>query len=356
MHPASSRAPRCAGQSVRGTAIRSLAAASLLFASAGASAQGVVYALCSTDAPWCEAAAAEFTRTTGIKVLQAHKGTGESGAQLRAESANPKTDIWWGGTGDPYLQAAESGLLDVYRPKALNDLHDWSRRQLAISGDRVGGLYTSTIGFGFNTEVLKRKGLPAPKCWADLIKPQYKGEIEISHPATSGTAYTVIAGLVQLMGEEPAFDYLKQLHRNVSNYTRSGQAQAPNVAKGEVGIGVTFAFNFEKWKLDKFPVETAAPCEGTSYEVGGIALVKGARNSANAQRFYDWLMSPAGQAIGATVGSFQTPANKAFKADPRIPSFDGVKLIDYDFAKYGAAAERRRLIDRWTKEVESLPR
>ena len=135
MHPASSRAPRCAGQSVRGTAIRSLAAASLLFASAGASAQGVVYALCSTDAPWCEAAAAEFTRTTGIKVLQAHKGTGESGAQLRAESANPKTDIWWGGTGDPYLQAAESGLLDVYRPKALNDLHDWSRRQLAISVD-----------------------------------------------------------------------------------------------------------------------------------------------------------------------------------------------------------------------------
>ena len=41
----------------------------------GAQAQGVVNALCSTDAPWCEAAAKEFTRKTGIKVNQAHKGT-----------------------------------------------------------------------------------------------------------------------------------------------------------------------------------------------------------------------------------------------------------------------------------------
>jgi len=332
-----------------------LAIASTTF-SVHSSAQGVVNALCSTDAPWCEAAAAEFTRQTGIKVNQAHKGTGEIGAQLRAEAQNPKTDIWWGGTGDPFLQAAEAGLLEAYRPSYINDLHPWAVRQYAMSGNQVGGFYTSTIGFGYNTDVLKKKGLPEPKCWADLIKPEYKGEIEISHPASSGTAYTVIAGLVQQMGEEQAFDYLKKLHKNITTYTRSGQAQAPNVAKGEVGIGVTFAFNFEKWKHDKFPVKTAAPCEGTSYEIGGIALVKGARNQANAKKYYDWLMGPEGQAIGAKVGSYQTPANKTFKADPRIPSIDSVKLIKYDFEKYGKSAERRRLIDRWTKEVEALPR
>lgn len=321
-----------------------------------AQAQGVVNALCSTDASWCEAAAAEFSRTTGIKVNQAHKGTGEIGAQLRAESANPKTDIWWGGTGDPFLQAAEQGLLEPYRPPYINDLHEWAVRQYAMSGNMVGGFYTSAIGFGYNTEVLKKKHIPEPKCWADLVKPAYKGEIEISHPATSGTAYTIIAGLVQLMGEDAAFDYLKKLHRNTTTYTRSGQAQAPNVAKGEVGVGVSFIFGFDKWRLDKFPVKTAAPCEGTGYEVGGIALVKGARNMDNARRYYDWLMSPAGQSIGGKAGSLQSPANKTFKPDPRIPSMADVKLIKYDFEKYGKAAERRRLIERWTREVESLPR
>lgn len=128
------------------------------------------------------------------------------------------------------------------------------------------------------------------------------------------------------------------------------------MAKGEVGVGITFMFNFEKWKADKYPVKTQAPCEGTSYEVGGIALVKGARNMDNAKKYYDWLMSPEGQAVGAQVGSYQVPANKTFKMDPRIPTLDNVKLIKYDFEKYGKAAERRRLIDRWTKEVEPLPR
>ena len=54
------------------------------------------------------------------------------------------------------------------------------------------------------------------------------------------TAYTILAGLVQQMGEEQAFDYLKKLHRNVTSYTRSGTAQAPNVAKGEVAVGISF--------------------------------------------------------------------------------------------------------------------
>lgn len=327
-----------------------------LMAAAQTGSQSTVNALCSTDASWCEAAATAFTRATGIRVLQAHKGTGEIGAQLRSEAANPKTDIWWGGTGDPFLQAAELGLLEAYRPAYINDLQGWSVRQYAMTQNMVGGFYTSAIGFGFNTELLKKKKLAEPKCWADLLKPEYRGEIEMSHPASSGTAYTILAGLVQLMGEEQAFDYMKKLHRNVSTYTRSGQAQAPNVAKGEVAVGVSFIFGFEGWRLNKYPVKTAAPCEGTSYEIGGIALVKGARNKDAAKRYYDWLMGPEGQAIGAQVNSLQVPANKTFQPDPRIPLMDSVKLVKYDFEKYGKSAERRRLLERWTKEVESVPR
>lgn len=334
-----------------------LAAACLATLAPGAGAQGPsVTALCSTDQSWCELAAKEFQAATGIRVLQARKATGEALAQLRAEAANPKTDLWWGGTGDPFLQAAEAGLLEPYRPTYLQDLHGWAVRQYAMSGNAVGGFYTSAIGFGWNEDVLRKKKLPAPRCWADLLNPAYKGEIETSHPASSGTAYTILAGLVQQMGEDAAFDYLKKLHRNVTQYTRSGTAQAKSVAKGEVGIGVSFIFGFENERQQGFKVTSAAPCEGTSYEIGGIALIKGGRNREAAQRYYDWLMSPAGQQIGARANSLQVPANKTFKPDPRVPTMDGVKLIRYDFEKYGKAAERRRLIDRWQREVESLPR
>jgi iron(III) transport system substrate-binding protein len=325
-------------------------------ATANAQAQQV-NALCSTDQGWCELAAKEFQAATGIKVLQVHKATGEALAQLRAEAANPKTDLWWGGTGDPYLQAAEVGLLDAYRPAYLDNLHGWAVRQYAMSENLVGGFYTSAIGFGWNEDVLKKKKLPAPKCWADLTDPKYKGEIETSHPGSSGTGYTILAGLVQLMGEDAAFDYLKKLHRNVTQYTRSGQAQAKSVAKGEVGIGVSFIFGFDNERQQGFTmVKSAAPCEGTSYEIGGIALVKGARNKDAAKKYYDWLMSPAGQSIGAKANSLQVPANKTFKPDARIPLIDNVRLVKYDFQKYGKAAERRRLIERWEKEVNASPR
>jgi iron(III) transport system substrate-binding protein len=324
---------------------------------APARAQGVVNAICSTDQSWCELAAQEFSRATGVRVLQTRKPTGEALAQLRAEAANPKTDLWWGGTGDPYYQAAEVGLLEPYRPGYLGDLHGWAVRQYAMSQNQVGGFYTSAIGFGWNEEVLKKKNLPAPKCWKDLLDPRYKGEIETSHPASSGTAYTILAGLVQLMGEDAAFDYLKKLHRNVTQYTRSGTAQARNVARGEVAIGVSFIFGFDNERLtNKFPVVAAAPCEGTPYEIGGIALVKGSRNPEAARRYYDWLMSPAGQQVGARANSLQVPANKTFRPDPRIPSLEGVRLIKYDFEKFGKAAERKRLVDRWTREVEAMPR
>ena len=42
----------------------------------------------------------------------------------------------------------------------------------------------------------------------------------MAHPGTSGTAYTVLATLVQLMGENEAFDYLKQLQKMFSSIRR----------------------------------------------------------------------------------------------------------------------------------------
>ena len=316
-----------------------------------------VNAFCSTNQSWCELAASEFTKSTGIKVVQTHLGTGEALVRLKAEAANPKTDIWWGGTGDPFLAASEEKLLDTYRPAYTQDLYDWSVRQYDMSNNTVGAFYTSSIGLGWNEEILTKKKLPAPKCWADLTDPKYKGEIEMANPGSSGGAYTIVAGLIQLMGEDAAFEYMKKLHKNITSYTKSSQAQAKNVARGEAGIGISFLFGFEEERQAGFKsVKSAAPCEGTAYELGGIALIKGARNGDNAKKYYDWLMSPVGQGIGARANSLQNPANKTFKQDARIPTMDGVKLINYDFKKYGASAERKRILERWEKEVNSLPR
>jgi len=50
------------------------------------------------------------------------------------------------------------------------------------------------------------------------------------------------------------------------------------------------------------------------------------------------------------------PSNRRSATDPRMPDLSKLKLIDYDYARYGDAAERRRLIQRWEKEVQAQAR
>src|SRR5215210_729078 len=243
-----------------------------------AHSQGSLNVICSVQIEWCQAMATEFQKGTGIRMAMVQKGSGEALAQISAEAANPRTDVWFGGTGDPHLQAGERGLTAEYRSPNLGQLHEWARAQHAQSGGKTVGVYMGALGFGYNTETLARKKIAAPACWSDLLKPELKGEIQMANPASSGTAYTAIATLVQVMGEEKAFEYLKALHRNVSQYTKSGTAPVKNVARGEAGVSVSFIHDAVTEAVAGFPVKSATPCEGTGYEIGSMSIVKGARN------------------------------------------------------------------------------
>ena len=68
------------------------------------------------------------------------------------------------------------------------------------------------------------------------------------------------------------------------------------------------------------------------------------------------VLAQQAQQFGAAAKQFQLPSNKATPVDPRVPDFKKIKFIDYDYAKYGASAERKRLIAKWEKDVNSLPR
>ncbi|MBC7603633.1 MAG: ABC transporter substrate-binding protein [Ramlibacter sp.] len=312
--------------------------------------------ICSVQAEWCNMISTVYARTTGTKVNVSMKGSGEALAQLIAEKENPKTDVWFGGTGDPHLQAAEQGLTLEYKSPSLPQLHDWAQQQAKQSGYKTVGIYSGPLGFGYNPELLARKKLAIPKSWADLTKPEYKGEVQVANPASSGTAYTMIATLVQLMGEDKAYDYLKSLHKNVSQYSRSGTGPIKAVARGETAVSISFVHDGPGEKMQGFPVETITPSEGTGAEIGSMSVIKGARNLDAAKKFYDWALTPAAQEMAAAAKQFQLPSNKAAKVDPRVPDFKKIKLINYDYAKYGGSSERRRLISRWEKEVNSLPR
>jgi iron(III) transport system substrate-binding protein len=332
-------------------------AAALLSFVAPAQAQGSLTLYCTVQEEWCRPMVAAFERETGIKVAMTRKSSGEFYAQLKAEASNPRGDIWWGGTGDPHLQAAEEGLTLEYKSPRLSELQDWAVRQAEQSRYRTVGVYAGALGYSFNTEQMKRKGGAEPKCWADLLDPRFRDEVQVADPNASGTSYTMLATMVQLMGEDKGFDYLKKLHRNINQYTKSGAAPAKAVATGESLIGITFQHDAVVMAINGAPVKIVSPCEGTGYEIGSMSIVKGARNLENAKKWYDWALSPEAQSIGAQAKvSYQVPSNKNAKAPEQAPKLSEIKLINYDFAKYGSSVERKRLLSKWDAEVKSLPK
>jgi iron(III) transport system substrate-binding protein len=329
-----------------------IATAALLATTSAAHAQDAeINILCSVQAEWCNLIQTTFARTSGIKVNMVQKGSGESLAQLTAERANPKTDLWFGGTGDPHLLAAEQNLTLEYKSTQLAQLHIWAQKQAQQSGYKTVGIYSGPLGFGYNTELLAKKKLPIPKVWADLLKPEYKGEIQVADPRASGTAYTMIATLVQLMGEDKAYEYLATLHKNVSSYPRSGTGPIKAVARGEATISISFVHDAPGEKAQGFPIEAITPADGTGAEIGSMSIIKGARNLENAKKFYEWALSPGAQQFGAAAKQYQLPSNKGTPVDPRVPDFKKIKLIDYDYAKYGSATVRKQLIQNWERKA-----
>lgn len=319
-----------------------------------ASADKLTY-YCSAQEDWCQLMANGFQDATGIEVKMTRKSSGETFAQVKAESANPKGDIWWGGTGDPHLQAAEEGLTEPYVSSMRGELNDWAISQATSASDKTIGIYSGALGYGYNSDLLASNNLPEPKCWKDLLKPEYKGHVQMANPNSSGTAYTTLATMVQLFGEDEGFDFMKKLHKNINNYTKSGSAPIKAAARGENTIGIVFMHDAVKQAVSGFPIKVVAPCEGTGYEIGSMSIIKGARNLESAKKFYDWALSKEAQALALQVKAFQVPSNKAAPTSDKAPNLASIKLIDYDFKKYGSSAERKRLLKKWDDEVSTLP-
>ncbi|MGD9941543.1 MAG: ABC transporter substrate-binding protein, partial [Clostridia bacterium] len=234
-----------------------------------------------------------FTADTGITAQFVHLSTGPALARLKAESANPQADVWMGAPSDNHIIAKNDGLTMPHTggnfaslDPAFKDPEGYWR-----------SFYMNPMAFAINTEILARMGAPMPRSWQDLLNPVYKGQIQMPTPQASGTAYNVVASLVELLGEEGAYDYMKKLGPNIQTYTSSGTAPSKGVSVGQSLIGIQFTPAFFEFIDQGFPLEVVFPSEGVWFEAPGVSIVKGAKNLAAAQALVEWLSSPKGQSL-----------------------------------------------------------
>ncbi len=289
----------------------------------------------------------EFQKDTGIKIQYVRLSAGELLARVQAEKNNPQASVWFGGSFDNFVPAGKAGLLEAYQSPELKNIP----KEFHDPAGFANPFYVGAISFACNTDWFKKKGLPYPTSWDDLLKPEFKGQISLAHPGTSGTSYTILATIVQMRGEADSWKYFAALNQNVRQYTKSGATPPMDVGLGEAAIGITFSHDGLKPAFEGYPVALSFPKDGTGYEIGCTALIKGApaREQANAKRFIDWILSKRGQELFENSKSFRLPVNRLATPPKGAIDTDSLKVIPYK--AIWAGENRKRLVDEFSKVV-----
>jgi iron(III) transport system substrate-binding protein len=92
------------------------------------------------------------------------------------------------------------------------------------------------------------------------------------------------------------------------------------------------------------------PKEGLGWDLEAIAIHKGTKNQAAAQKLIDW--SVTDEAMGLYANNFAIVAIPTLsKPLPHVPADYGSRLVKADFA--WAAKNRERILAEWSKRFES---
>jgi iron(III) transport system substrate-binding protein len=303
--------------------------------------------LCTPQEEWCQGMKQEFEAKYGITVNYVRLSAGEALARIQAEKDNPTFDIWWGGPVDSFIAAKGAGVLEPYNSPNLANLIDPAK--MKDPDNAWAGIYMGSLGFATNKDWLAaHPDAKAPASWDDLLKPEFTGQVMVAHPSTSGTSYTAISTILQIKGEEAGWEYLKKYAGQIAQYTKSGAAPAKFVGQGEAAVAIVFSHDIvNEIDNNKAPLELTFPAEGTGYEIGGVALIKGAAHPDAAKLWFDWALTPEAQSLGPKYKAYQAPTVKGATASR--PELMQVKLIDYNFK--WAGENKKAFVEKFTNEL-----
>lgn len=288
--------PQGAGQ---GTAqageVRVATAADLKVLEENARKEGAVvsYALPDDWANWGESWKL-FTQKYGLTHKDTDMSSAEEIQKFKAERNNPQADV-----GDIGIQfastAVREGVTLPYKNSRWHEIPDWAKHP---DGHWVAW-YTGTISIMANKNLVQN----VPRTFADLLKPEYKGQIAFGDPRQAANAnWAVFAAAFALGGDEknvePGLDFFARLHK--SGNLIPVAPTAANIEKGEAPIVINWDFLnlYQRDRLkDKIPLEVVIPADGTVVGAYVNIINRWAPHPNAAKLWQEWVLSDQGQIL-----------------------------------------------------------
>lgn len=280
----------------------------------------------------------------GVEIDLQSMGTGEVLSKLEAEKANPQADVQFGGMNlGVYLNNAH--LYQAYTAEGDDLLPEGYQNKT--------GYFTNYLLSGsnllVNTDLEAELGFEITS-YADLLRPELKGQIAMGDATSSSSAFAQLTNMLLVMGDgtyfdDQGWDFVDALIENLDNkILGSSSAIYNNTYQGEFVVGVTYEDPSVALITDGATnLRVVYPEEGAVWLPSASAIVEGAPNLENAQRFLDFLISDEGQSIVASLTN--RPVNIDIpNTNPNMIPFSQINLAfeDIEFVAENRPALQER--------------
>ena len=218
-------------------------------------------------------------------VIVMYMATGKAASKIYAEGSGSEVDILVGlETG--YMNKIKDSLADI---SGISTLPYAEGLTPADNGNKWVTWEKQAGAIIVNRDVLAKYGLEAPTCYADLLKPEYKGLVAMPDPKSSGTGYFFYKSWVNTMGDEGALAFVDALYPNLKQFTESGSGPIKLLKQGEVAIGLALTFQAISEKNDGQPLDIIFPETGSPFSLTGSGIVAGHQDKAGVQEVFDFI-------------------------------------------------------------------
>jgi iron(III) transport system substrate-binding protein len=303
--------------------------------------EGKVVWYTSLDLPAAERVARAFeAKYSGVAVRVERTGAERVFQRIGQEYASRihAADVVQSSDASHFIVWKRDGILEPYVPEDVAKFYPNEHKD-------PDGLFASfrvwLSVMGYNTDQVKPAD--APKSFADLIDPKWKGKIVKAHPGYSGTIMTATFQMARDIG----WDYFEKLAKqNVMQV----QSSSDPPKKLEIGERAVMAdgneYNMFQLKEGGKPVEIIYPSEGSPLIVGPNGLLKGAPNPNAGRLFQSYCFSAEGQQSLIDVGGLRSMHPQTKEKPGRRP-FGEIKKLKDDPAGVEKASEEIKA--RYTK-------
>lgn len=264
-----------------------------------------------------------------VKIETVQAGAGELKTRIKSEAENPQGDVMFGGLA---YSDSELGIWEKYVSANDSTMPENMRNS-------TGYLTWTTIQLEnllVSAKAAKNAGIdPASITGFDsLLNPALKGKIIWADPASSSSAWNMLATILVTKGgydSEAAWDYVDKLLANGVVIGSSSSSCYKSVYEGEYVVGLTYeapcVSYIEGGEGDK--VKLVYMNEGTSAFPFASAIIKGAKNMDLAKLFIDYVASEEAQKLWASSTARQ--ANTTLPTTNKyLTDIKDIKVIDSD--------------------------